>query len=90
MQATQLACLLSMTCIPSKLKCLIIKRCLPVCPQVKPWWPHSDMQHVLAHMRDGILSWRDKLLCPWKYKRIYHSDGDLEKEVDKAFRLVGS
>ena len=42
----------------------------------------------MADVRDCVEVWRDKLLAPWKYARLSHSDADLERVVDKAFRCV--
>ncbi len=44
------------------------------------------MSAALREMKENVRIWRDKLINPWRYRRILYSDGELEHMVDKAFR----
>ncbi len=68
--------------------CLCVCVCVCVCvtSQVRRMWPNEDTSQSVSDVREGVRLWRDRLLNPWRYKRMAYSDAELERMVDKAFR----
>ena len=40
----------------------------------------------MAFATESIATWRERVLSPWKFNRIFFTDAELDAQIDRVFR----
>lgn len=55
-------------------------------PSALQTWPLSVTAAAMAFATESIATWRERVLSPWKFNRIFFTDAELDAQIDKVFR----
>ncbi|GAX82196.1 hypothetical protein CEUSTIGMA_g9624.t1 [Chlamydomonas eustigma] len=58
--------------------------------EIRTVWPPSSIRYGLSSLMDGMMLWRDRVINPWKFQRIYRTDSELDSRVDRVFSFFST